>query len=66
MGDTVTHLVVLRVLVDDGRPWWQAMGLPDPVRWESAEAFGDAVLVRSVLEEKIVRSRSGASQSEMS
>lgn len=51
-------LVVLEVLDDDpDREWWEALGLPDPIRWGSDETWSEvvAVLPRVIVEREVVR-----------
>lgn len=44
-------LVVLRVVQDDEREWWEALGLPAPERW--SERFGSTVYARVEVEGRL-------------
>lgn len=54
---TREHIIVLRVLDDDGsREWWEALGLPDPARWGLADTFdGGKCFPQIVIEEEVKR-----------
>lgn len=44
-------LVLLEVFDDDqGREWWEGMGLPDPALWSHDEAFDGRVYVEAHIE----------------
>jgi hypothetical protein len=54
-ANTHEYLVVLTVLVDDDRPWWEALGMPDPAAWSLPETFGTKAWAKPLIEEEVVR-----------
>jgi len=54
---TREYVIVLNVLVDEDKTWWQALGLPDPATWALSDTFRDSVFPTIESEHEVQRAR---------